>query len=263
MERALEHIREAEEFSREIGGTDEDVKEYFFSLPESEIDQILEFYAEEYEADNPGCRAYAEKTLPKWRSGQVRMSGMVAQRLFGLLPPLMPLQKKYQLTESLWKHVGPSSKRLLRVGPDVNLDSALSLVEEHISGVVSHYIPDSMMRRFEWLSAGDVQMKQKLLNHIQNAEKALVVNAARAQLPVMLEHMKGDGGQYTHRMAQILKVGKHELEIRFDPTVSGAQLGDWKPQPTQGLGRGSVQQDLTWLWWLLAFGAAVAFFYYR
>ena len=33
LERALKHIREAETLSSELGGTDKDVKEYFFSLP--------------------------------------------------------------------------------------------------------------------------------------------------------------------------------------------------------------------------------------
>lgn len=31
LERALQHIREGEELSRELGGTDKDVKQYFFS----------------------------------------------------------------------------------------------------------------------------------------------------------------------------------------------------------------------------------------
>ena len=34
QERALQHIQEAKDLSRELGGTDEDVKSYFFSLVE-------------------------------------------------------------------------------------------------------------------------------------------------------------------------------------------------------------------------------------
>ena len=39
--------------------------------------------------------------IPKWRTGRVQMSGMVAERLFNLLPPRMPLGVKYKLVEGL------------------------------------------------------------------------------------------------------------------------------------------------------------------
>ena len=48
MERALKHIEEGREFSREIGGTDEDVKAYFFQLNPSELSQILSEYGRLY-----------------------------------------------------------------------------------------------------------------------------------------------------------------------------------------------------------------------
>jgi hypothetical protein len=35
--KALQHIHEAEELSQQLGGTDEDVKKYFFSLPPKEL----------------------------------------------------------------------------------------------------------------------------------------------------------------------------------------------------------------------------------
>ena len=37
LERALQHIEEAKQLTRELGGTDKDVKEYFFSLPTNEL----------------------------------------------------------------------------------------------------------------------------------------------------------------------------------------------------------------------------------
>jgi hypothetical protein len=47
-DRALQHIAEAREFSREVGGADEDVKKYFFSLPSNQLRSILDEYEKKY-----------------------------------------------------------------------------------------------------------------------------------------------------------------------------------------------------------------------
>ncbi len=246
MERALEHIREAEELSKELGGTDKDVKVYFFSLPPHKLQTILDAYEAQYGSEP---RSYAEATLPKWRSGQVKMSGLVASRLFNLLPPRMPLSEKYKLTENLWQHVGPSSRKTLRVGLDAGVDDALVAVREHIEQVVINYkIPEPLQRRFDWLSEGDVHVKQDLLNHLRQMEKSLVVEGARTQLPVMFEHMGGVNGRNTHRLAQVLKIGKHELELLIDKKASGVKLEE--PSIVTRAGAASSGIGYTWLWWL-------------
>ena len=104
------------------------------------------------------------------------MSGLVASRLYSLLPPRMPLEAKYKLTEVLWRHVGPSSKKTLRVGSDASIDAIVEIASKHIDEVVTEYkIPDKLERRFEWLSSGDVEVKQRLLIHLRMMEKALPI----------------------------------------------------------------------------------------
>ncbi|TGQ88814.1 hypothetical protein EN851_25045 [Mesorhizobium sp. M8A.F.Ca.ET.208.01.1.1] len=153
------------------------------------------------------------------------MSGTVAERLFNLLPPRMPLTEKYKLTEGLWHHFGPSSKRIMRVGLDADLEQVVELARRHIDEVVTQYrIPEQIERRFNWLAAGDVGVKQELLNHLRSTERAMVVEAARIQMPVLLEHIKGQHGGRTSRLAQVVKVGKHELELLIDKSVSGVRL---------------------------------------
>ena len=51
-------------------------------------------------------------------------------------------------------------------------------------------------------------------------EKALVVEGARIQLPVLLDHLRGDAGQYTHHVAKVLKIGNHELELLIDKNAA-------------------------------------------
>ena len=72
-ERALEHIREAQQLTRELGGSDQDVKKYFFSIPQNDLREILDEYEVRF---GTKARDYAEETLPKWRDGQVQMSGL-------------------------------------------------------------------------------------------------------------------------------------------------------------------------------------------
>lgn len=194
----------------------------------------------------------------KWMSGQVEMSGLVAIRLFNLLPALMPLEEKYKLTESLWRHVGPSSKRRLRVGTDASVEDAVGKAREHVEGVVNGYqIPEGLGRRFDWLSAGDVGVKQQLLNYIQGLEKKLVVEDLRRRLPVLINHLRQDSASMTKRVAYTLTVGKHELEVLVDRNTSGVSLEDWTPAGAAGQG------NMTWMWWVLGIAALILLFALR
>lgn len=239
-ERALEHIREAEVLSRELGGTDQDVKQYFFSLSPAQLREILDKYERKY---GMYAREYAEKTLPSWRSGKVHMSGMVAERLFNLLPPMMPLEAKFRLTESLWKHVGPSSNKKYYVGHDVNIEEISQRVKEHLEEVVTHYqIPSSMEERFNWLSHGDVGIKQQLLNHFQQLEKQLLSHALEIELPILLNHLNSEKGNLTTNITQVLKVGKHEVQVIVNDGVSGvSEIAPARP---------SENIDYSWIWWV-------------
>lgn len=212
-ERALEHIADAKRLTAELGGMDRWVKAYLFTLPPSELAAVLDEYERAYGSK---AREYAADAIPKWRTERVQMSGMVAERLFNLLPPRMPLAVKYKLVEGLWRHVGPSSKYRLRVGPDADVAQVVEFARSKITEfVVKYKIPEDLERRFDWLAAGDVTVKQLFLSHIQEIEKTVAVEAVRAQLPVMLKHMRSEGS-HTGRLAQIIHLGKHELEIVLD-----------------------------------------------
>jgi len=226
-ERARQHIEDAKRLSQELGGTDVDVKEYFFSLPTNQLNNILIEYGERFGAQP---EEYARNTMPRWKNGTVKMSGTVAERLFKLLPPRMQISQKYKLTESLWSHFGPRSKKTLRIGLNADIELALAEIYRHIEKVVeAHNIPKEMETRFEWLAAGDVNVKQLLLNNLREAEKRLVSEGAKLQLPVMIEHLKSNAGVLTHRMTQTLKIGNHELELPIDREFEGVALEEWKP----------------------------------
>src|SRR3569833_1370062 len=149
-EYARRHIEAARQLSLELGGTDQDVKQYFFSLPPNEMGQLLALYGQKHGAK---AQDYAEKTIESWRSGKRHMSGQTMERLFNLMPPRMPLSAKYKLIENLWNHVGPRSRKIIRIGLDANIDDIVGAARSHIEEVVVQYrIPNSLERRFEWLA---------------------------------------------------------------------------------------------------------------
>lgn len=248
-ERALEHIREAKRLNEELGGTDEDVKKYFFSLSPKQLQPILDKYETRY---GTVAREYAKETFSKWKEKRVFMSGMVAGRLFSLLPPQMSPQAKYQLTESLWKHVGPSSSKIYYMGLDTDIEEVRSTVKAHLEEVVIHYtIPDSMEKRFEWLSEGDVRIKQELLNHLRQQEEALLLEAVQLNLPILLNHLRSDEGRLTNHVAQVVNVGKHKVKVIVDDRVTG--ITDVSPKIKYFSG-----SNTTWIWWVI--GIAIFLF---
>ena len=253
---AERHV-DAEALSEELGGTDGDVKAYFFGLSGRELTDIFDEYGDRYGA---GARKYAVETLPMWRWEGVQMSGRVATRLFELLPPRMPLSEKYRLTENLWKHVGPSSHKVLRVGGNASADEVLQLATSHISEVVTRYkIPDSLEKRFNWLSAGDVHVKQAILNQLRESEIGLVTEGVRTQFPVLQRQATGADGQYTQRLAHIVTVGKHQLELLFDATALGVRLEEPGARVTDSSpSTGSAAALLGWYAWVLYVVGAAA-----
>ncbi|WP_316232849.1 hypothetical protein [Bradyrhizobium sp. SZCCHNPS2010] len=181
------------------------------------------------------------------------MSGTVAERLFRLLPPRMPLQEKYRLIENLWTHVGPRSRKVLRVGVGTDIDQIIEVVQAHMNDVVVRYtIPPSLEKRFEWLSAGDSQAKQNLLNHFLEHEKTFVVEGARHRIPVLLEHLQSEAGANTHRAAEVLKIGNHELEVAVDRNALAAKLEEpyIVPSWSAPLRQSAAAPSYRWVLWV-------------
>jgi hypothetical protein len=217
-EAARRHIEEAKRFSSELGGIDDDVKSYFFCLTPAQLGPILDEYGQIH---GSSARDYAEKTITKWSSGRTHMSGMVAERLFNLLPPRMPLSEKYDLVKNLWDHVCPKTTHAFLVGPDSDGVILETRVRDYLMGVVTgHAIPEAIEKRFAWLSSGDVKVKQQLLNHLRAMERNLVLDTIRDELPIFLAQIRNNG-KVTGRVTRTLRIGKHECVVAFDPNAFG------------------------------------------
>lgn len=218
LERARQHIREAEELSEQLGGTDQDVKRYFFGLPPGELREILEEYGRRYGEDR---KAYAESTFEAWRSGRVKMSGLVAGRLYSLLPRRMPLDTKYAMVRTLWEKYRPRSNMTYYVGPDVEPETLHRQVTTHLDSVFERYqVPTPLRKRFEWLSDGDVGAYHQLLDYFLNEERKLALQTAGQKLPVLTRHLR-ENPTLHQRYREVIEIGSHTVRIEMDAGYTG------------------------------------------
>jgi hypothetical protein len=244
-ERALQHIQEAKDLSRELGGTDQDVKQWFFSRSRSEMRTIFNTYRENFGGD---AADYAEDTYSDWKSGKRKMSGVVAGRLFSLLPPIMPIEDKFQLVDSLWQHVGPTKKRLITAGSQADVNEILSVVKKEILMLTTDWtIPVEIASRFSWLSGNDSKTYQTLLSHIKESERQLGVRVIEEQVPNLVQKFETDWSETTGRLSYIVEVGKQSVEIRLVGNSESVVAQNW--YAASGY-RSSDSEGTPYLWFL-------------
>ena len=254
-ERARKHIQEAREFSDQMGGTDKDVKEYFFSLSNAELESILTEYKEEH---GSSAANYARETMGDWKAGRRKMSGMVAKRLFDLLPPRMPIKKKFELAENIWKHFGPSSRHSYIVGPEARVGEVISIVSETLDKQITEYnIPQNVKNRFNWLASNDVGLKEQLLNHFRQLEKDLVKQKLEAELPILQSQMRAHADK-TGSVRSVLTINKHEVSVWVDAAL-GEEVQEGMPVKQRAT-IGSGAAALPWGWIIVATIAGVLLF---
>jgi hypothetical protein len=224
MEQALQHIEEGRRLSIELGGTDTDVKNYFFNLSKRDRDLVFQEYGERF-GDKP--KSYAEEAFPEWKSGRRQMSGLVAGRLFKLLPEFMPLEAKLKLVKSLWEQKCPHSKMTYYVGPDVIEGSVRDKVTTYWKTTVTNYeIPDSIRNRFTWLAEGDARIQEDLCNYFLTLNRDFAADALGVQLPAFLKQVFHEESPVT-QITRELRLGNHLLKIVFDPRAEG--ISETKP----------------------------------
>lgn len=228
---AKKHIEEAERLSRELGGTDKDVKDWFFARSEYELNPILAEYKVKH-----GNKAYqyALETIPKWKSGHTKMSGMVAERLFNLLPDHMPLDTKYALVDSLWAHVGPQRKRVVEAGLESNIEDVISVVQNEVMSLATSWeIPDSLNRRFKWLGKDDSTTYQQLLSHIKNSEKDQAISILEHQLPIIRNNFESNWQEVSQSISYVIEIGKQSVELRLKANGDVVQVKEWEPSTNE------------------------------
>jgi hypothetical protein len=226
---ARRHIEEGREFEKEMGGTVSDVKRYFFGLGDAELDEIFSTYGRHYGAS---AESYARQVFTKWRSGSTKMSGVVAKRLFAFLPRRMPSAIKLELAGNVWRHFGSGSTHYFTVGPSADASLVMSKIYDTLNSAIQDYnIPQNVKSRFDWLAAGDVSVKEQLLNYFKQMDKKVATESLQAQLPILQAQMR-DHSNHTGSVNTKIKIHKHSVEIWIDPRL-GEHFREGRPERTQ------------------------------
>ncbi len=219
------HVYEAAEFAKEVGGTDHDVKQWFFALNAAERRPILQAYGRRY---GHLAQAYAEETFDAWKAGMRRMSGMVAKRLYTLLPPHMDVGERLGLVESLWRHHAPPKEATAVYGPTTAPTEVGAAVktyfDQHASG---HDIPSQFASRFHWLASNDAVIHQELLNRFLELDRARAATAAREVAAVIQQHLAS--GKRLDSFKHIVRVDGLAITLRCVPTATGVRVAKGRP----------------------------------
>ena len=225
-ERAKQNIQEAKDFELEVGGSVEDVKKYFFSLEGSKKEEILSLYGLKFNkatsGNKPNAEEYARQAWEPWASGKRKMSGMVAKRLFSLLPHHMPIAAKLSMVESLWKHSSPSSRESLRMDSRSEPQTVIARVRKHFDDKLNHQIPENFTRRFDWLAGSDSEVKQQLLNHFRKLELNVVGESLEPKVEVLVKHLQENTSAHV-RGSHTVSLGNHHLVLEFDNSEALAE----------------------------------------
>jgi len=217
---ALRHIAQAEILSSDLGGTDKDVKSYFFNLSTGQLTRVLDVYRKRF---GTPAYEYACETYPLWKSGSRKMSGLVATRLFKILPGLMPIEEKHKLVKSLWLNLTPrGSSIIFTIGPDVSFEALQDALTAWIyETVVGFQLPANLLSRFRWLSDGDVKVQESLLNHFLEQEKSIMVDALGGELKHLQERFRTPSQTHVSKASYSFKLSNHSLSVVFSKKVQG------------------------------------------
>jgi hypothetical protein len=253
QEAARRHIEEARQFEREMGGTVSDVKKYFFELKDTELNLVFAAYNRQYGGSK---EAYARNVFSRLKSGSTQMSGLVAKRLFDLLPPRMPIAIKLELAGNVWRHFGTSSTHHFTVGPQADAKLVIDSVYETMSAEIQNYnIPQNVKNRFDWLAAGDVSVKEHLLNYFRQMERKIAIDNLQAQLPILQAQMR-DHSNHTSSIHTQIEIHKHSVDIWIDPRLD-AHFREGQPERQRSASGASGM-----VWFLIAVAVIVAVIFF-
>lgn len=154
-------VSKRQRLSSTFGGIDRDVERLFLSLDSDELDDLFDFYTEEFGAS---AGNYARKTYPKWKSGSVRMSGEVAERLLNLLPPLLPYDVRFELVKKLRQTNFRKMSRYVGTSPELWVDALLPVIDEVVKHGETANLSEDLKQRLAWLADGDTEAAEKMLS---------------------------------------------------------------------------------------------------
>lgn len=264
-DQAQRHIEEARLLSKRLGGMDNEVKNFFFSMPPEKLSALLQEYGARYNDPNntpegkPNAQQYAHQTYHKWKSGKVRMSGLVAGRLFEFLPPHMPLDLKLRIVEGVHENSGPTRLDHVLVPIDLAPKEVTQFIEKSFfSELDVNIIDDELKERFSWLAGDDTRVAEQLLGHATRLSLEMKKKAFEAimhQLDVETQKhsdvIMGSSSTLQIRQQEIKIKRSKWVEVIQTVSPHEFQTGKKPPQKTHNPLPLKESGDFGWIWWVV------------
>jgi hypothetical protein len=248
---AQAHIEEARAFEDAIGDPVKDVKQYFLEMNSGELTALFKDYGARY---GRAAENYARTTFPKWKAGSTTMSGLVAKRIFEFLPPRLPPAVKLELARNIWTHFGSKSSHHFTVGPSADIEAVMVAIVSKLDDYVADYtIPDEIKERFDWLSEGDIEAKEALLNYFRKLDGTVAADSLRLRLPILQAQMQNHEST-TSLITTSFDVHGHHFEISIDERL-GADFHEGRPTARQRIRKA----DDGLFWFVVVFGGFIFF----
>jgi len=193
-------VSQRKALSSTFGGIDRDVERLFLALNRDDLEDLLEDYADIYGAEKA---KYARETVPKWRRGSVRMSGMVAERLLKLVPPRLPLATRFDLVKKLRQANFRKTHRSVHTSPQnwhQDLEPAIVALVAHGQSAA---ISEAVKERVEWLADGDTAAVERLLDQAMHEEarvRVAYLDSEFRRLQQMIAAMDGLETRVSHTL---------------------------------------------------------------
>lgn len=217
------------ELYRTFGGLNSDVEAHFFKLSPDQLERLFRAYERDY---GRSAASYARNAYLKWRSGQVRLSGTTAERLLHLVPPLLPLNSRFELVREFLQARFIRVDRTIRTTMDRWRQDLLPVVDDVVGHGATLVIPAPLKQRVAWLAGPDVALVEDLL--IRAAENEAIqriqyLEAEFVRLETLIKQRPGGSTSISHVIALpqgciyvYIEIPKQPLALRIKKW-----LGEW------------------------------------
>jgi len=167
----------------------------------------------------------------------------------------MPIATKLELAGNVWRHFGTTSTHHFTVGPNADTKLAMDRIHETLTAEIQDYnIPENVKYRFDWLAAGDVSVKEHLMNYFRQVDRKIATDSLNQQLPVLQAQMRDHSG-HTGSLHTKIEIHKHSVQIWIDPRLD-AQFRKGQPERKRSASRASGA-----MWFLIVVAVIVAIIY--
>jgi|SanBayMetagenome_1026888.scaffolds.fasta_scaffold50123_1 hypothetical protein len=204
--------------SSSIGGIDDDVKQIFLSLPPEKLSLVFRLYGQRY---GGGAQSYAQSTYYSWRSGRVRMSGMVAGRLLNLVPPVLDPPQRFELVKKVRSAHLRKERKYISCHPTDWRHTVGPIVAQFIAASQNVQIPPYVLDRVCWLADGDAAAAQRLLAAAEQEEAAVRLHFLEAEfkrIDFMLQNIEA-----TKRVSHTIELPQGTITV----SIAVPRKGFW------------------------------------